>query len=196
MRRRVPKWNHLAAAWESLNPNSQSLPVQAVNGTPCQIPRLTRESQSLPQNRVARIWYWKRQESVLPVTYWTQEAEIVIESLWALYSDGQQSEKTVGLYPNTPSYIFFQASLFITENNCAVRGFEIQGKLDKNLQHSCPCKLAVPRLAVRCLSLPAIQWLGCLQLCPRRWSVVSPRSAEPHSTCSSWNNSFNIRITY
>ena len=53
---------------------------------------------------------------VLPVTYQTQKAETGIESLWALYSDGRQSERTAGLYPNRPSYISLRASLFITEN--------------------------------------------------------------------------------
>ena len=40
---------------------------------------------------------------VLPVAYQTQFTETGTESLQALYSDGWQSEKTVGYVPNRPS---------------------------------------------------------------------------------------------
>ena len=40
---------------------------------------------------------------VLPVTRQTQQAEMGIESLWELYSDGQRPGKMAGLYPNRPS---------------------------------------------------------------------------------------------
>ena len=70
---------------------------------------------------------------MLPVTYQTQEAETGTESLWELYSDGQWSEKMAGSYPNTPSYIFFLSHPFYNREQSAVRGFEIQGKLDLKL---------------------------------------------------------------
>ena len=62
----------------------------------------------------------------------------------------------------------FQASLFITGNiQNAVRGFEIQGKLDKRkLQHSPPGQYLFPGAGSH-LSLPGTQWLGCFHLFPR-----------------------------
>ena len=63
-----------------------------------------------------------------------------------LYSDGWESEKTEGLQPNEPSYIFFPSQYFYNREQSALRGFEIQGILDfKKLQYSHPGQLAVPR---------------------------------------------------
>ena len=74
-----------------------------------------------------------------------------IESLWALYSDGQRSEKMAGLYPNRPSYIFCPSQCFYNREQNAVRGFEISGKIRfKKPQYSLPGQLAIPR--VICLS--------------------------------------------
>ena len=57
VRGRIPKWNHLAAAWDSPNLNSRGLSTQANSGSLHQIQiRPTGESQSLCRNRVAKIW--------------------------------------------------------------------------------------------------------------------------------------------
>ena len=89
--------------------------------------------------------------------------------LWSLYSDDWWSEKTAGLNPNRLSYISFQS--FYNREQSAVRGFEIQGKLDlKKPVAFLPWAVSCPGQAAAAAvpSLPGIQRLGCLQLCPRR----------------------------
>ena len=113
--------------------------------------------------------------------YQNRKAETGIESLWVLYSDGWRSEKTVGLYPNRPSYIPFQTFLLYKEKKSVGNGFGIQGKgqSDKELQHSFIC------------------WLGILYLCPGKWRA-HPRAQwlRCHLDClqSSWGTKVELPV--
>ena len=53
------------------------------------------------------------------------------ESLWALYSAGQQSEKMVGLYPKRTVPSFLSRPTFLYQGKGAVKGFEVQAGLGK-----------------------------------------------------------------
>lgn len=57
--------------------------------------------------------------------YRNQWAETGIKSSWALYSDGQHLRRQCIMYPSRPSYISYQASLFIRRKKCR-KGFGIQ----------------------------------------------------------------------
>ena len=59
---RISKWNHLAAARVSPNPNHQGLSAQAASGTPAKYPDLP-ESPKICPGGVAKIWNQKRHQS-------------------------------------------------------------------------------------------------------------------------------------
>ena len=165
---RIPKWNHLAAAWDSPNSNPWGLSDQTANGTSHQIPRLTGESRSLSQNGVPKVWNQKRHRRSCCLSHTKSNKQRQgLNLYWCIIQMASDLRRQQVCTITKPSYIFFPNQTFITGNKQGVvRGFEIQGELrERNCSILVLGSYLFPGIGGH-LSLPGTQWPRCLHFSP------------------------------